>query len=173
MISEIYFKIQQEYWEFWGGAVDKSGYRLITAEYYCWTNGHLLLFVILFPSVNQFKPVVFKIKTKSIYCDLCYRSSPLYRPRHFRHCRQVRLVTQPCLTLCDPQTVACSPPLFAEFSRQEYWSRQPLRSPGDLPDLGIEPGPAALLEADSLPSEAPGKPFRCYNCLSEERGPHP
>ena len=26
-----------------------------------------------------------------------------------------------------------------EFSRQEYWTRFPFPSPGDLPDLGIEP----------------------------------
>ena len=30
-------------------------------------------------------------------------------------------------------------------------------SPGDLPDSGIEPGSPAL-QADSLPSEPPGKP---------------
>ena len=43
-----------------------------------------------------------------------------------------------------------------EFSRQEYWNGLPFPSPGDLPDLGIEPGSPALL-ADSLPSEPPGK----------------
>ena len=47
-----------------------------------------------------------------------------------------------------------------EFSRQEYWSELPFPSPGDLPDLGIEPGSPAL-QADSLPSEPPGKPI-CY-----------
>ena len=29
--------------------------------------------------------------------------------------------------------------LFMGFSRQEYWSRLPFPSPGDLPDPGIEP----------------------------------
>ena len=43
-----------------------------------------------------------------------------------------------------------------EFSRQEYWSGLPFPSPGDIPDLGIEPGSPAL-QADSLPSEPPGK----------------
>ena len=38
------------------------------------------------------------------------------------------------------------------FSRQEYWSGLTLPSPGDLPDLGIEPGSPAL-EADALTSE--------------------
>ena len=42
-----------------------------------------------------------------------------------------------------------------EFSRQEYWSGLLFPSPGDLPDLGIEPSSA--LQADSLPSEPPGK----------------
>ena len=40
---------------------------------------------------------------------------------------------------------------------QEYWSGQPIPSPGDLPDPGIEPGSPAL-QADSLPAEPPGKP---------------
>ena len=34
----------------------------------------------------------------------------------------------------------------------------PFPSPGDLPDPGIEPGSPAL-EADTLTSEPPGKPF--------------
>ena len=42
-----------------------------------------------------------------------------------------------------------------EFSRQEYWSGLPFPSPGDLPDLGIEPGSPAL-QADALPSELLG-----------------
>ena len=38
------------------------------------------------------------------------------------------------------------------FCRQEYWSRLPFPSPGDLPDPGIAPGSSAL-QADSLLSE--------------------
>ena len=37
------------------------------------------------------------------------------------------------------------------FSRQEYWSGLPLPSPGDLPDLGIEPKSPAL-QAEALPN---------------------
>ena len=44
-----------------------------------------------------------------------------------------------------------------EFSRQEYWSGLPFPSPGDLPDPAIKPRSLAL-QADSLPSEPPGKP---------------
>ena len=42
--------------------------------------------------------------------------------------------------------------LSVEFSRQEYWSRLPVPSPGDLHDPGIKPGSPAL-QADALPSE--------------------
>ena len=44
------------------------------------------------------------------------------------------------------------------FSRQEYRIGLPFPSPGDLPDPGIEPW-SPTLQADSLPSEPPGKPL--------------
>ena len=56
-------------------------------------------------------------------------------------------------------TVAYQAPPTMGFSRQEYWSGLPFPSPGDLPDPGIEPGSPAL-QADSLPSEPPGKPIK-------------
>ena len=34
---------------------------------------------------------------------------------------------------------ACRAPLSMGFSRQEYWSRLPFPSPGDLPDPGLKP----------------------------------
>ena len=40
---------------------------------------------------------------------------------------------------------------------QEYWRGQPIPSPGELTDPGIEPGSLAL-QVDSLPAELPGKP---------------
>ena len=49
-------------------------------------------------------------------------------------------------------------PLSIEFSRQESWSELPFPSPENLPDPGIELGFPAL-QADSLPSEPPGKPI--------------
>ena len=49
-------------------------------------------------------------------------------------------------------------PLSMGFSRQEYWSRLPFPSPGDLPDPGIEPRSPAL-QVDSLPTELSGKPL--------------
>ena len=44
-----------------------------------------------------------------------------------------------------------------EFSREEYWSGLPFPAPEALPDPGIEPR-SPTLQADSLPSEPPGKP---------------
>ena len=38
------------------------------------------------------------------------------------------------------------------FCRQEYWSGLPFPSPGDFPNLDIEPGSPAL-QTDALPSE--------------------
>ena len=43
------------------------------------------------------------------------------------------------------------------FTRQEYWSELPFRSPGDLPNPGIE-ARSPTLQADSLPAEPQGKP---------------
>ena len=51
-----------------------------------------------------------------------------------------------------PWTIACQAPLSMEFSRQEYWSRLPFPSPGDLSDPEIKPGSPAL-QADSLLSK--------------------
>ena len=56
-----------------------------------------------------------------------------------------------------PWTVAHQAPLSMGFSRQEYWSGLPFPSPGDLPNPGIKPR-SPTFQADSLPSEPPGKP---------------
>ena len=45
-----------------------------------------------------------------------------------------------------------------EFSRPEYWSREPFPSPGNLPSQGMEPRSPAL-QADSLPTEPHRKPY--------------
>ena len=55
-------------------------------------------------------------------------------------------------------TTACQAPLSMRFSKQEYCSGLPFLSPGDPPNPGIDPGSSAL-QADSLPSESPGKPL--------------
>ena len=60
-----------------------------------------------------------------------------------------------------PWTVAHQAPLSMGFSRQEYWSGWPFPPPGHLSDPGIEPVSPAL-QADSLPTEPPGKPSSPY-----------
>ena len=54
--------------------------------------------------------------------------------------------------------VVSQAPLSMEFSRWEYWSGLLFPSPGDVPNPENEPESPAL-QADSLPSEPPGKPF--------------
>ena len=52
-----------------------------------------------------------------------------------------------------------------DFSRQEYWSGEPFPSPG------IEPG-SPTLQADSLPTEPPGKPKKqLYSNLEKKNLP--
>ena len=46
--------------------------------------------------------------------------------------------------LKTPWIVACQAPLSMRFSRQQYLSRLPFSSPGDLPYPGIEPGSPAF-----------------------------
>ena len=60
-----------------------------------------------------------------------------------------------------PWTRALQASPSVEFSRQKRWSSLPFPSPGDLPDLGIEPR-SPTLQADSSPSEPPGKPIMTY-----------
>ena len=64
---------------------------------------------------------------------------------------------QSCSTLCDPMDGSPPGSPVLGFSRQEYWSRLPFLSPGDLSDPGIKPRSPAL-QADALPNEPPGKP---------------
>ena len=74
----------------------------------------------------------------------------------FFYCACV-LVTQSCLTLCD--SMHCSPPGCSVHgvsqARVLEWVAFP--SSGDLPNTGIKLG-SPELQADSLPSEPPGKP---------------
>ena len=69
---------------------------------------------------------------------------------HFRH---------PCLCV-TLWTVANQAPLSMGLPRQEYWSRLPFPSPGDLPNPENKPpSPGSLaLHVDSLPVEPLGKP---------------
>ena len=53
-------------------------------------------------------------------------------------------------------------PSWASREAQEYGSGQPIRSPADLPDPGIELGSPAL-KVDSLPTQLSEKPLMCIH----------
>ena len=73
-------------------------------------------------------------------------------------CALLCLIAQSCPTLFESVlTVACQVSRPWGFFKQEYWSGLPCPPPGDLPNPGIKPRSPAL-QADSLPSEPPGKP---------------
>ena len=57
-----------------------------------------------------------------------------------------------------PWTVAHQAPLSMGFPRQEYWSRLPFPSPGDLSNPGIEPASPALA-GGFFTTEPPGELF--------------
>ena len=60
---------------------------------------------------------------------------------------------------------AASSSVHGNLQAREYWNGLPFSSPGDLPDLGIEPGSLAL-QANSLPTEPPGKIETCKCVLN-------
>ena len=59
-------------------------------------------------------------------------------------------------SFATPWTVAHQTPFSMGFPRQEYWSRLPFHSPGDLPGSGIEPMSPALA-GEFFTKEPPGK----------------
>ena len=65
-----------------------------------------------------------------------------------------------CSVMSDsvtPWTVDHQAPLSMGILPARTWRRLPCTPSGDLPDTGIEPS-SPTLQADSLPSEPPGKP---------------
>ena len=79
------------------------------------------------------------------------------------------MVSKLCLSPATPWTIAHQAPLSMGLPRQECWSGLPFPSSGDLPNPGIEPG-SPVLQADSLPTELPGKPAHFSNsyCLHQQ-----
>ena len=62
------------------------------------------------------------------------------------------LVVQSSVTLSASIDCSHQAPLSTGVSRQEYWSRLPFPSPGNLPNWGIKPK-SPTLQTNSLPSE--------------------
>ena len=84
------------------------------------------------------------VGSKSFYCPFSPGFSPNWptpnRPRQAILYESESEVAQSCPTLQPRGTVAYQAPQSMEFSRQEYWSRLPFPSPGDLPTQGLNPG---------------------------------
>ena len=88
-------------------------------------------------------------------------------------CQASKHLLNRVLLFVIPWTVVNQASLSLEFSRQEYWSGLVFPSPGDLDDPGTEPRSPAL-QADTLPSEPPGKdscqcmakPIQYYKVIS-------
>ena len=72
---------------------------------------------------------------------------------HLACIMKVKMKSLSCVQLfATSWTISYQAPLSMQFSRQEYWSGLPFPFPGDLPNVGIEPGSPAL-QAYALPSE--------------------
>ena len=71
------------------------------------------------------------------------------------------LVAKLCPIIVIPWTAARQAPLSMGFLRQEYWSGSLFPSPGDPSRSGVKLGSPAL-QADSLPTEPPGKPLQTW-----------
>ena len=67
------------------------------------------------------------------------------------------LVTQLCPTLCDRMDCSLPDSSVCKILQARILAWLPFPSPEDLPNPGIEPKSPAW-QADSLPSELPGKP---------------
>ena len=68
------------------------------------------------------------------------------------------LVSQMCLTLCNPRDCSLPGSSVHGFPRQEYWCVLPFPSPGGLPNPGTEPTFPALA-GRFFTTEPPGKPL--------------
>ena len=66
------------------------------------------------------------------------------------------------------ETVTHQAPLSMGFSKQAHWSGLPFPSPRHPPNPGIKPRSPAL-QADSLPSQPPGKPMTVWESRSKSQ----
>ena len=71
-------------------------------------------------------------------------------------------------SFATPWIVAHQAPLSMGFPRQEYWSRLPFPSPGDLPDPGIKPTSPALV-GEFCTTELPGKLYIFYHNFKKSK----
>ena len=74
------------------------------------------------------------------------------------------LVTQLCPNFCSPMDCSLQGSSVHGILQGRILEWVTFPSPGDLPNSGIEPGSPAL-QADSLPSEPPGKTQKLFQYI--------
>ena len=75
-------------------------------------------------------------------------------------------LAQSCLTFCDPMDYSPLGSSVHGILQARNWKGLPCPPPGQLPNPGME-SRSPTLQADPLPSEAPGKP--CLGCLKKRK----
>ena len=96
--------------------------------------------------------------SKSFLCKSvdCHAKSGLSPTQPYRPGACVCSVFSSSLQPHGLAQLICQALLSMQFSRQEYWSRFPFPTPGDLPEPGIEPASPALA-VRFFATEPPGK----------------
>ena len=113
-----------------------------------------------------------RLRVKQLICGSI--NGMRIRPSLLQPCRRVMKSLSRVRLFATPWTVAYQAPPSMGSSRQEYWSRLPFPSPGNLPNPGIEPK-SPVLQADSLPTELQGKPWKMkvsFLSLASESSKH-
>ena len=120
-------------------------------------------------SVNPLREEIRRLESKS--CSVVSLCDPMdYTLQVIYQARILKWVAVPFSRVSSqPWDWAQIDPIAGRFftswttrEDQEYWSGWPVPSPADLPGPGIKPW-SPTLQADSLPTELPGKPKgACY-----------
>ena len=103
------------------------------------------------------------------YFELYTAKVPTMRGVNSRKGKWKVLIAQSCLTL-QPRGLKPARLLCPRDFPGKNTGRLPFPSPWDLPDPGIKPG-SPELQADSLPSEPPGKPVNSRGFVISHNSP--
>ena len=113
---------------------------------------------VLFNPLCFFCLLVYWEVISGLYCSVGAENRDSFSYIWFTIIHNVSMSLSHVWLFVTPWTVTQWAAVSMGFSKQRYWSGLPFPPWGDLPDLGIEPGSPAL-QADSLLSEPPGKPW--------------
>ena len=129
-----------------------SSHTCLTSPFpLCFPGSHsFTLFHNRFLPRSEEMPCVALLTHSAVTCNIHSHSCFLFPCGFLLSVLKVK-VTQSCPTLWR------SHGLYSPQNSPEYWSGQPVPSPGDLPNLRIEPR-SPTLQADSLPAEPQGMP---------------